>query len=358
MTRALLNYYSAGNFGDDLFVYLLATTFPNTHFSVVLNRPSGALQQLPNLTVHRDRIAKTVDRLFYRHQRTRRSWSREKARATNCDLTILVGGSLFIESNPHEDASRFAHLLSLPRPFLILGANVGPVRTEQYLTGVRSVLQHADHVVLRDAASESLAGPADNIEVASDLLFALPLPSSVTQPGSVAVSIIQPDRKGHSIEVSDGYYRALAVFVDSLLSQGREVELLAFCPYEGDTVAAREIIKRMSSPLKKQVRIHSYRGDIFSMLTSVTRAEYVVATRFHAAILGYAAGKSVLPISYSDKLDNLLADMGATGPVVQLAELSDSSGTLSLTDSSSFNVSEQRRISQAALARVGSTYAL
>ena len=52
-------------------------------------------------------------------------------------------------------------------------------------------------------------------------------------------------------------------------------------------------------------------------------SEYVIATRFHAMILGLAENKPVLPIIYSDKTINVLNDLNFEGEIIDLRKDKD-----------------------------------
>ena len=51
-------------------------------------------------------------------------------------------------------------------------------------------------------------------------------------------------------------------------------------------------------------------SDTSRILSAIAESEVIVGTRFHASILGLAAGCKVLPIIYSDKTSHSLDDIG------------------------------------------------
>ncbi|MGL4645564.1 MAG: polysaccharide pyruvyl transferase family protein, partial [Cetobacterium sp.] len=52
-----------------------------------------------------------------------------------------------------------------------------------------------------------------------------------------------------------------------------------------------------------------YRGDMNEALEILNKADSIVATRFHAMILGFVLKKPVFPIVYSKKMTNVLEDL-------------------------------------------------
>lgn len=57
------------------------------------------------------------------------------------------------------------------------------------------------------------------------------------------------------------------------------------------------------------------------ILRSIAESEYVVATRFHAMILGLGAKKKVLPLIYNLKLRTVLEDLSFQGAYYDITQL-------------------------------------
>ena len=71
-----------------------------------------------------------------------------------------------------------------------------------------------------------------------------------------------------------------------------------------------------------RVKILSYDGtNVEKMTEAIAESEYVIATRFHAAILALAAGRPVFPIVYSDKTIHVLEDIGFQGNYADLRRM-------------------------------------
>ena len=58
----------------------------------------------------------------------------------------------------------------------------------------------------------------------------------------------------------------------------------------------------------------------------MNECETIIATRFHAMILGWVLGKNVVPIVYSTKQTQVLADCGFQGPMWNALEAASMTG--------------------------------
>ena len=90
---------------------------------------------------------------------------------------------------------------------------------------------------------------------------------------------------------------------------GYDIQLCGFSTVEHDDVA----VARISHLLAQESIQHdclTYDNDTSRILSAIAESEVIVGTRFHASILGLAAGCKVLPIIYSDKTSHSLDDIG------------------------------------------------
>ena len=87
--------------------------------------------------------------------------------------------------------------------------------------------------------------------------------------------------------------------------------LVSFCSPEGDDDA----MKRLTSKLADcaEVTCSTYSDNLDHVIEVFQTSEYIIASRFHAMILGWILGKKVLPVVYSDKMTHVMEDLGYQG---------------------------------------------
>lgn len=103
-----------------------------------------------------------------------------------------------------------------------------------------------------------------------------------------------------------------------------EVDLISFCDKEGDDKGIRKILTCLSDEHHKcSIGVYRYNGDIEKILGLFARAEYIVASRFHAMIIGMLYGKPIFPICYGAKMIHYLEDIGFTGKIGKPNSLKD-----------------------------------
>ena len=108
---------------------------------------------------------------------------------------------------------------------------------------------------------------------------------------------------------------------------------MVFCAFwegDGDLAAARMIQAALPPRVQAQTSVVSYCGtNMEQILALIAESEYMVATRFHAMVLGLGAGKKVLPLIYHIKLRNVLEDLSFRSPYYDIRQLpADATGVI------------------------------
>ena len=293
-----LKAYFRKNVGDDLFVLYVAERYPDVLFNIC-TFPGFAqvFEQFPNIR-NVGKLGQFLDRACNKitGKRLYRQYMEKSARAV-----VHIGGSIFIEP--------VQFTLLNPNTFMI-GCNFGPYKTEAYRKSVFSKLEKAKDVCFRDSYSYEMFSSLNNVRVAPDVLFAYPGYPAVQKGCGVGISVIGIDSRPELKHMADKYYNEIAQTIDKCAQMQLPVKLFSFCEAEGDAKAIRE---RMARSKTKAAEVCEYDGDMDAVLKQLNECEYIVATRFHAMVIGWCLSKKVFPVIYSDKQLNVMQDVGYQG---------------------------------------------
>lgn len=314
MKRVFLYAYDEINLGDDLFIRTIAKRYPNVRFYIWSHAENRrTFQDLPNLQVldKSAKIVKLLGRLRDSFPVRYKGWWEMR-----CDASVYIGGSIFIE---YSISGKFVNWLKYQagrHPFFVLGANFGPYRTEDYRRDADEAFRMMADVCFRDRYSFDLFPDNDRVRMAPDMLLACPMPEVPVVPSQVFVSVI--DTEGRD-GCRGSYPRNMARILQGYLEDGRSLVLASFCRAEGDEAGIQKVLSAMGMQQDPRIRVLCYDGtNREEMLQTLAASEYVIASRFHAAILAMAAGRPLLPVIYSDKTVHTLEDLDFDGVTFDL----------------------------------------
>lgn len=326
MKPVFLRFYSAINLGDDLFVKIIAERYNNRFFMM---RARNKYLTKVNDNLRTGSFIALIIRKIRLKIRLSKWLDEVDAESRNSSLHVHVGGSLFIESTGDDRWQQEAAFYSnLAKPYYILGSNVGPYESESFLATIKPIFAHAQDVCFRDSTSYDLYRHLPNTRLASDIALTLKIDEylmSSTGRNRVIFSIIDAYEKFDK-QTADLYEKELMALTKSLIKQGEEVIYMSFCKQEGDERAIRRILRLLPKSVASLVKVHYYRGDINKSLEEIAGSSIIVASRFHASILGLLFGKKVLPMAYSNKTTDILRDMNFKGPMVDIRRIDDFNG--------------------------------
>ena len=286
-----------------MFVRCITERYPNSIFKIAAHpKYSQHFKNLSNIKSfsYLEYLIDTFTNKIFK-KNTYRQWVEESA-----DATVHIGGSIFIEPAKFIPPQNY---YSNPKIFFI-GCNFGPYKTNEYKEFTFLRLQKAEDVCFRDKYSYDMFSDLDNVRVAPDVLFGYKgYPTPKTGYG-IGISVIDLENRSDLKHMADEYYNVIAQIVDDCVFKGIPVKLISFCEDEGDKKAIQEITNRCKT---NRAEICEYNGDIDAILDEINECEYVVASRFHAMIIGWCLSKKVFPIIYSDKQTNVIDDVGYFG---------------------------------------------
>ena len=336
--------YCRNNLGDDMFLQTLVRRYSETKFYLyAAPRYTTQFRGEPNLRLCSNLSYKAFRVLEkFRKPAARRLRGKKTARM---DAAVRIGGSVFIEKKQFDKD----YFPEKNKNFFLLGANFGPFQTRTYFDNRKSRIRLARDCCFRDKYSYNLFCDMPNVRYAPDILFAYPYFPAYQSGDCIGISVIDiHGRNGLSV-TSWKYEKIMTAICDYYAEQGRTVKLLGFCEEEGDAAAIRRIRSACHFPDKVIEKI--YRGNIALFLEELNSCEVIYAARFHAMIIGWAMGKSVVPVIYSEKQTHVIEDIAFKGAAWNLMKdktappqmLSAESGRLEMTLLKSLKVQAEKQ---------------
>lgn len=321
MKHVAIHAYPFGNVGDDLFIRTLCERYPHVHFHLMIKMEyASALKNIPNLSLH------PLDAIGFRLRRfLHKDTAFPRELEEKVDGTVYIGGSIFMEQDGWEQSfTRLQQMQQSGKPFFIIGANFGPFHSDTFLHTYETFFKRVEAIRFRDYFSYNLFSHLKNVRYAPDVIFNLYEtfhPANVLEEKNVLISVIYPSERNDLTFVDERYFSSITHLINEAVRQEYTITLTAFCPYERDDDATCEIVQRLSSDVRTHVDIHIYDGDIARVYQLFQQATFVVATRFHAMILGWLFEKKVFPITYSEKMNHVLRDLTYRGDFQDIQQM-------------------------------------
>jgi polysaccharide pyruvyl transferase WcaK-like protein len=254
------------------------------------------------------------------------------------DLLIVSGGGQLDEEwggtygHPYALA-KWALLSYMARiPFAV--ASVGACKSSSSTTKLflSLALAVASYRSYRDQGTKEIActllGRARGDSVVPDAAFGAhslhgQVSPSSNAPGTVALSLISYCKPGHwpneEEETYRRYLREMAGVVSSLLERGTQF-VIVWSAVE-DKIVLEDLLSLLGRDdldrLSRQSTVPQIRGwqELFGVLSG---CRFLIASRLHNIILGFAARKPVIAISFDRKVDQVMEDLGQDDFLLQI----------------------------------------
>src|SRR5690606_26748811 len=263
------------------------------------------------------------------------------------DATVCIGGSMFIQ--PTSDILdknllfyKFVIENNGAKPTYFLGCNFGPYHTRAYKETFKEIFSKSTDLCFRDKKSFLLFDSPHNVRWNPDIVFGMEANKSEKIRGSVGFVLVDPSQKINGFSDQQGYIKKCAEIISYHIGKKSKVFLFSFCQKEGDEDIIEKILSRVNDEIINDITIIKYRGDIEEFLASYSRVELMYCGRFHAMILSMLYNQSIIPISYSSKMDNTLSDIDFKGPVFKIERFLQTpiDELLGVSDENLYDISE------------------
>ncbi|MEN1967763.1 polysaccharide pyruvyl transferase family protein [Lentibacillus sp. N15] len=313
MKKVMVYAYTQFNLGDDLFIKVLSERYPETTFMLYAPKAYKRIfKSHPNIRIvaSNNIIFKGLNFIFRRFHVY--SFTRRLV-AKSCDMSIQIGGSLFIQGENWREELQHNQTMKIPnKPFFLLGANFGPFTNHQFYSEYKTLFRTYTDICFREKYSYDLFSDLSQVRIADDLVFQLKKPA-ITSQKTLILSVIKPSLRKHLAGYDAIYYRKMADIAIYFMERGYHVTLMGFCQIEQDDEAVEMIRQQIPQAYAHRMTTYIYTTNIDEAVQHIAESAFVVASRFHAMILGWITGKGVFPIVYSSKMANVMHDVGFNG---------------------------------------------
>lgn len=327
MKRIFLYAYDRINFGDDLFIRTICRRYKNVKFYIWSYKYNkDVFKNIKNLIV----IDKNSRPLKFLENKITPLFSRYYSfMEKRCDAIVYIGGSIFIEYDNWQQSFVWWDYEALNRKFYILGANFGPYKTEEYRNKLASIFNNVQDICFRDKYSYNLFSDVKKVRYAPDILFNYQCKTTETKK-QIFISVIDCLSRESGLDKlcdkEENYINILLKYIGIYVNKGYTVVLSSFCKIENDEKAINKILDRIDSNVERSVKIVNYNGEnTDNVVSAMAESEFVIASRFHGTVLGFALDKPVLPIVYSDKTINILKDLSFKGRYIDIRKINSES---------------------------------
>ena len=296
--KIYVNAFLHNNLGDDLFVDILVNRYRNTKFITISNSYKNK-----NMKIYSN---KYINRVL------RNTLMKRLLIIKKSDKIISIGGSMYIEGKSRDKTEEFKG-----KEYYILGSNFGPYKTQEYYEKMREFFKKAQDVCFRESYSYNLFKELPNVRQAPDIIFGLDTEKiKITNRKRVIISVISCKDKIGKYE--EEYEEKIIEIMKFFKEKGYEICLMSFCKEEGDEKAIELILTKAKMD---NILTYYYKGNREEALNILADSQIIVGSRFHANILGLVLNKTIIPISYSKKTNNVLNDIGYKGMIINISEI-------------------------------------
>jgi len=322
MGKNLVKGYFKKNLGDDIFLKILLERYENNNFDIYSSFDYKEVYKTKNFKFYSTKNVVNIFRVllnkFLKLFNKNRSILIENIK--KYDNVILIGGSIFMENEQIDLEYYKNNQFNYKNSNYILGANFGPYKTKEYVNIHKSeIFPKVKDICFRDMYSYKLFKELPNTRCASDIVFSLNTNSIRINTQNIAVISVIDVTKDNMKFDQEIYNKKIVELINYLRKKNMKIILMSFSEPQGDEVIINDIMSMLEE--KKDVEKYFYRGNIEQALDVLGNSKIVFGTRFHANILGLLLGKTVIPISYSDKTINVLKDMNFNGKIIKVQDI-------------------------------------
>ncbi|WP_278036336.1 polysaccharide pyruvyl transferase family protein [Flavobacterium nitratireducens] len=337
MKTVLVKAYTNCNLGDDLFLKIIIERYPEITFRIIApiayrsnfkKYKNVVITKMPSFNLLSRVALKLIGFFSLKAKGNIILNDLEKFYQNEYELSdgyVYIGGSLFMQYDSEMGETDHVNKLITKvfdnKPKFIIGANFGPYLTDSYKDYYMEVFKGYTDICFRELYSKNLFKDLSNVRVCPDVVFQLGLPKVEKTKKSIGFSLIDISEREELSQYEMDYLKFVSQVIEIALQNGEDVYLFSFCKAEGDENVISKVISLVSLNLRNRINVVNYDGDVDKFLIQYAKVESMFCVRFHSMILSLLLGQNLFPITYSNKMTNVLDDIGYQGVFSEFSNL-------------------------------------
>lgn len=311
MKKIVLCAYVNGNLGDDLLIKNICERYSNVTFIVFGDyQYKNYFKNISNLIYH----CEYKKNIYFK---IKNEIHKIKVGITS-DAIVDIGGSIFIETVAWKTTLIKRYFLHLNKNKFLIGANFGPYYSKSYLMKYKKYFKSYTDICFREKYSFDLFKDLDNVRYETDVIFGLEY-EEIKDKGYYIFSLIDLENREDLKNFKDDYICKMVQIIERLK---KNIVLFAFCQVEGDEKIIDQIMEKLPVSFRKNITIYIH-DDIETSIKYLANAKGILATRFHAMIIGNLFEKNIYTLVYSNKTLNLIQDADLGEDWINITEIKD-----------------------------------
>lgn len=294
----LSGYFGFKNFGDEAILSVIVQKLKqyNHRITVISSDPKYTMGKFKHIrSVYTFSLADIIGAIY----------------KSNC--LISGGGSLLQDTTSLKSLLYYLFViftaLMLRKKVIIFAQGIGPIKNPigKFLTAV--LLKHCTYVSVRDEKSRDLLNSwGVKADLLCDPIFSTEIPTIERKENTVAIQL------RNFKTMNEDFIDRLAQKVSKIFPD-KNIEIYSF-----QNEIDLEVCKKFERALN--LLNPDIKTTIFSDLSdediiiNLSKAEYLIAMRFHAIIIGLLSGTKTLAIDYDIKVEKIAAEFGI--PLIDL----------------------------------------
>lgn len=320
----LVSAYTFYNVGDDLFIQILCERYPAVHFYIVAPKDYKKI-----FNIQKNLHIIPSDNFFYRIINKiitlidpKNSLFIELSRFM--DAIIIIGGSMFIENSDWQKRFEISNKKFFKKKDkFIIGANFGPYKTKEFYETFKEAFYNYNDICFRDSFSFKLFEDLPIVRKANDIVFTFQNMKSYDKEDEISISVINLKNRDSLSKFYEDYLNQLKNVTSFFINKGITVNLISFCDAEGDLESATYIYNLLTKLEKQKCNVINYKYNLNEVIKTLQKSRLIIASRFHAMILGWKFKSVVIPLIYSDKMINVINDSKFFGYYKRIEDINE-----------------------------------